>query len=242
MKIVHVLAFVLCLGSAEAQVLETASIRLHTGPVQSVAVRISGPRVTFLALSVSNLLQYAYDLKSYQIGEGPAWTVSDRYDIQLKAEGDGELSTAEARKLVQDLLAERFQAKVHRETKDMPVYLLVTGKSGAKLKENTDTASAYRMMMSSPRRAVVMTVTKGTIKQLADQLSVNLQRPVLDRTGLMAAYDYKLEWLPDGAAVTDEDAPSIYTALEDQLGLRLDGTKTSIEVLTFERVAKPSDN
>jgi uncharacterized protein (TIGR03435 family) len=144
--------------------------------------------------------------------------------------------------MTSSLLADRFEAKVHRETKEMPVFALVVAKNGPKLKENTDPEAKYLMTMRSAKQGVATTTTKGTMAQLVDQLSVNLPRPVLDRTGITAAYDYTLDWLPDNATAADSNVPSIYTAVEEQLGLKLEAAKAPIEVVVIDSVEKPSAN
>jgi len=225
-----------------AQSFEVASIRLHTDQVRMVGLTTSGPRVTISAFSVSNLVEYAYDLKMYQVVGGPDWATSDRYDIVAKAEGDGPVTPHDAHIMMQALLADRFQAKVHREMRELPVFALVVAKNGPKLKENNDPEAKYSMSMSSPKQDVATTTTKGTMEQLAGQLSANTRRPVLDKTGLTGTYDYKLEWLPDNAATADSNLPSIYTAVEEQLGLKLESTKAPIEVVVIDRVERPSAN
>jgi uncharacterized protein (TIGR03435 family) len=227
---------------ALVQSFEVASIRLHTDQVRMVGLDISGPRVTISAFSVSNLVEYAYNLKMYQVVGGPDWATSDRYDIVAKAEGDAALTRDRMRPMMQALLADRFQAKVHRETRELPVFALVRAKNGAKLRENNDPEAKYSMAMRSPKQDVFTTTTKGTMQQLADQLSGNIRRPVLDKTGLTGTYDYTLEWLPDNAAAADSNLPSIYTAVEEQLGLKLEATKAPIEVVVIDHVEKPSAN
>jgi uncharacterized protein (TIGR03435 family) len=124
-------------GTVKArQSFEVASIRLHVGPNLGVGISISGPRVTATNNSVRSLIMYAYNLKGYQFEGGPGW-VSDYasygWNVIAKAEGDGVLTNDQARKMMQALLADRFQLTFHREMKEMPVYtLVVAGKAGMK--------------------------------------------------------------------------------------------------------------
>jgi Protein of unknown function (DUF3738) len=121
---------------AQTPAFEVASIRLHTGPFLGVGIKPSGSNVTMEAMSLHNLIGYAYDLQPYQILGGPSWVTADRFDISAKAEGDAPLAPMQIKQMTQALLTDRFGLKFHRDTKEMPVYALVVGKNGPKLKEN----------------------------------------------------------------------------------------------------------
>jgi uncharacterized protein (TIGR03435 family) len=223
-----------------AQSFEVASIKLHADLVRSVGVSISGARVTVSAMTLTNLVDYAYDVKFYQVSGGPNWAHSDRWDISAKGEGDRILTRDEVRKMVQVLLADRFQVRLHRETREAAVYaLVVAGKGGPKLKESAPDANSILHMGGT--RTTRITTTKGSMDQLVTQLSAILDRPVLNKTGLTESYDYKLEWAPEGVAA-GSDAPSIFTALQEQLGLKLESTKGPIETVVIDRAERPSAN
>jgi uncharacterized protein (TIGR03435 family) len=222
------------------QSFEVASIKPHAGMATRVGTLISGSRMTFMAMSIENVISYAYELKSYQITGTPSWAKTDRWDITAKAEGDGVLGKDQAKQMTQTLLAERCGLKVHREQRELSVYVLVPAKSGPKLKESPPEArDALRM---SGNQTLRITTTKGSMKRLADQLSVKLDRPVVDETGLAGNYDYTLEWKPDGAVAEDSSAPSIFAAVEEQLGLKLEPKKASVETMVIDHVTKPSEN
>jgi bla regulator protein blaR1 len=230
---------------AGGQSFEVASIRLHTTPVRSIGINISGPRFTTEAVSLDNLITYAYDLQDYQVAGVPSWAVSstnsDRYDIAAKAEGDGTLSRDQSKKLLQSLLAERFQLKFHYETKEMPVYALVVAKNGPKFKESPPEAQS--MLRMGGNNGIEMNVTKGDMAQLARQFSNRngVNRLVLDKTGLTGHYDYKLTWTLERGAL-DNDSQTVDIALQEQLGLKLEATKAPIEVLVVDHAEKPSGN
>jgi uncharacterized protein (TIGR03435 family) len=231
-------------GCVHAQSFEVASIRLHTDPITQVGVTNSGPRVRIFAMSVANLAGYAYDLKGYQISGGPGWATTDRYDINAKAEGEGTPDASQIRLMIQRLLTDRFQAKFHREMREIPVYVLVIGKNGPRFKESAP--DAQQLLMMSGGQVTQVEVTKGGMEQLARQFSNSngVARPVLNRTGLTGNYDYKLRWaLNTGAALPDSpDAVSIFTALQEQLGLKLEPTKAAVEFLVIDSAEKPSEN
>jgi uncharacterized protein (TIGR03435 family) len=246
-----------------APALEVASVKKHTGQ-QGGAARftVSGSNVTVVALQMHDLIVEAFNLKPYQLSGEQDWMGggssladmvsrsrgADSYDISAKAEGDAALTRDQGRVILQAVLAERFRLRVHRETKELPVYALVVGKNGPKLKESAPDAkfTAGFEMRPSAR----MTNTKTPMARLAEFLSIQADRPVVDRTGLAGAYDFTLEWnLTDGqqsAVGTPKDAdssgPSLFTAVQEQLGLKLETAKAPIEILVIDHADKPSEN
>jgi len=189
----------------------------------------------------------AYDVRNYQLLGSPDWVNDDPYDIAAKAEGDSALTVDQVRQLLQALLADRFQLKLHRETKELSIYSLVVGKNGQKLKEAT--GDQFSMNIIRRPGQTLITVSKGTMAQLSATLSSQVGRPVLDMTGLKGGYDFKLTFAPESlqadanaAASDSNNAPSIFTAVQEQLGLRLDSTKGPVEVLVIDHVERPSEN
>ena len=223
-----------------AQSFEVASIKQHIPPVSGIGITNSGVRVTVTAVTLSNLVWYAYDLKDYQVSGGPKWANDDRWDILAKGAGETAITRAQAKKMMQTLLAERFHLTFHREKKVMSVYTLGVSKNGVKLKENNDPNAVFSMSLSASQ-AILVTATKGTMDRLTDWLSSHMGQPVIDLTGLTGVYDYKLEWLPDHTTA-DSDAPSIFTAVQEQLGLKLESTKRPVEVLVVDSAERPSAN
>jgi len=226
---------------------EVASIRVHSfASADRVGPPIAGNRGTFGG-NLKQLIIYAWDLKVYQLSGGPAWvtnpsTDTDYYDINAKAEGDEPLTESRARQLLQTLLADRFQLRVHRESKEMPVYALVIGKAGPKLKDSAPDATTG-MRASVTLATVTSTFTKSPMSSLVRVLSSAADRPVLDQTGLTGSYDYKIEFARDpAAAVAESSAASLFTAVQEQLGLKLEPRKASIETLVIDHAERPSDN
>ena len=244
----NISALLLFTCCAWGQAFEVASIRMHADRVQRVAAFVSGQRFTAEAMSLDNLITYAYDVKRYQVFGVPSWADSNnlncnRYDVSAKAEGE-TLTQEQAKMMLQNLLAERFHLRFHREMKEMPVYALVVAKNGHKLK-NAAPDAPIMMRMSGASKGLEMTVTAGTISQLVNQFSNanGVDRPVLDRTALSGSYDYKLTWSPYvGATSNDSEAVSIFTALQEQLGLRLEPQRALIETLVIDNAEKPTEN
>ena len=251
---------------------EVASIKASAPDTRGMFIQFQpggGLRVT--NLTVKQVLAYGYDVRDFQISGGPAWINSDRYDIQARPEhtattaapDDYRQMTDEQRKTldqqmrerVRTLLADRFELAVHHDTKEAPVYVLMVAKGGPKLKENTEPRGGRQGMGMRPGGQ--LTATAAPLPMLANLLSNLMGRPVLDKTGLTAKYDFELHWTPDSgkslvppgapaaaveAQAPDPNGPTIFTALQEQLGLRLESQKGPVDMIVIDRVEKPSEN
>ena len=227
-----------------AQSFEVASIKERTGPYGRISIDTAGSRLTAEASSVKYLIFWAYNVKAFQVVSSPALLAfgNTPYDIQAKAEGDMPPTPAQFRSMLQSLLADRFQLKLHRETREWPVYALIAGKNGAKLKDAADDASIYGNIGVNGRKYTV-TFPGGTTERLAEVLndSAALDRPVVDRTGLTGKYTIKVTFTPARGEAEPGDI-SIFDALQEQLGLKLVPQGAPIEFLVVDHVAKPSGN
>ena len=194
----------------------------------------SGPTARVTDATLEFLVAFAYDLKSYEIGEQgwPAWK-SEPFDIVAKAEGDRPLTRDQFRPLFQTLLADRFKLKFHRQTKEMSGYMLTVAKGGPKVKASDPDAKGY--MSTTGTDYAEMTVVGWTMDQLARQFSGQLREPVLDGTGLGGSYDYKLAWSDTNTAYA-----TLFTALQEQLGLKLERHKGPIDVFVVDGAVRPS--
>jgi uncharacterized protein (TIGR03435 family) len=203
--------------------------------------------------TLMGIIESAFEVRDFQIAGAPGWANSDRYNIiATSTPGDRSAEISATRRKLQTLLSQRFQLKAHYETRDLPIYVLAAGKSGSKLKEGraSNTPPGIQKMCGQ------MTGTKATISNLTTYLSRELGRPVQDRTGLSGRYDFHVDWTPDSgpcagsatddggpaAAVGPMSGPSLFTALQEQLGLKLESTKGPVKVIVIDSVAKPDDN
>lgn len=179
-------------------------------------------------------LQWAWDLKDYQVS-GPDWIKAEnRYDIVANAAG---LATEDQmRVMLQTLLIERFQMKLHQETKSVDIYALLPGNGAPKVKEATE--SEVTALGGAPSGLVF---TKQPISRLTFLLSRRMDRPVIDMTGLKGIYDFTLDVSGlgfNGNPATDASAPSIFTTIQEGLGLRLQPRKSPLEILVVEQANK----
>jgi uncharacterized protein (TIGR03435 family) len=307
-------------AAGESPTFEAASIKPaapQTGPGMRVMMR-GGPgspdpgQITYSNVSLKNVVMTAYGIKGYQIS-GPKWLDSERFDIVAKIAMGA--TKEQFQMMLQNLLAERFKLAVHRETKELPIYALVVGKGGPKLKETVDdgttaqggaagpggpSASApppppppggdgagpVRMKVGADgmpqlppgvgKNGLMMMMMNGRLRMvgngqpvsaLTGMLADQLGRPVVDTTELKAKYDFTLDFTPENmagpmgmmppapphdggpggggpvASAPDSGAPSIFTALQEQMGLKLEQRKGPIELLVIDRMEKvPTEN
>jgi uncharacterized protein (TIGR03435 family) len=195
--------------------------------------------------SLKLIILYAYDLQNFQIEGAPAWINSTRFDINAKmdtpssqpsstpAEKDAEQKLLESR--LQSALAERFQLRVHKGAKEMPAYGLVVAKGGPKLnlstKDNGYTTRQGELVFSATSMDVFASI-----------LSTMENRIVLDQTKLTGDYAFTLKWTPDNTTNPDADLPGLFTAIQEQLGLKLIPTKAPVTTLIIDHVEAPSSN
>jgi uncharacterized protein (TIGR03435 family) len=228
---------------------EVASIRVRQGAPQW-KFNISGTRLTIESYTLFGLVKEAYDLQNYQIqmtGAPPLLLSNDTlYDITAKAEGDGTPTRAQFRQMLQALLADRFELKVHREPVETPVYALIVGKGGPKFKPSSPDADPTVRVGCSPncRSNYVFTMPRATMEDLTRQLFT--ERPVMDQSGLVGTFDIKVTYKPwytmISGAEPDLNDISVFTAVQDQLGLRLESRQATVEMLVVDHVEKPSEN
>jgi uncharacterized protein (TIGR03435 family) len=242
-------------ASVKAPSLDVISIRLNNdgGGMMGLKYSPSGIRVT--NGSPHMLLMAAYGInEDLLIGE-PGWTRTVRFDVEGKATGSDSVakseSTPDERKLMlQQVLVDRFHLVAHRETREMPVYVLNIAKGGAKLKPSEPAAEPKKPSVMAGESTI--DAHDSPLSLLATILSNQLRLKVIDNTGLAGNFEIRMNWTPDqftsprGSATlptADADSgPSIFTALEQQLGLKLNSAKGPVEVVVIDRIEKPSEN
>jgi uncharacterized protein (TIGR03435 family) len=273
--------FLILTGGAIAQTdprpeFEVASIKATAPGARGMFIRPTpGGRVNITNMTLKELIVIGWRIQPFQISGGPGWLDSAHYDISAKSENSfkqGELPL-----MIQSLLADRFQLTIHHETKELPIYALVMarkdGKLGPGLTESKEGGCTPRdlskpppplepgkppalgcgNMMMQPRLLRAVSVP---VAQVIPMLSRFLGRPVVDKTGLTAKFDIRLEWTPDEIQLAQlqlpPDAPkpppseiagpSIFTAIQQQLGLKLESQKGPVEIIVIDRVERPSEN
>jgi bla regulator protein blaR1 len=236
-------------GTAPVKVMKVAPVGAGSAPTDRV----------HMIVPISLLIASAYNLpvgsESRRILGGPDWLREDidQLEIQAKIEGSEyaamqKMTPAQQHERValmeQSLLADRLRLKVHFETREMPVYALVVAKSGARLIP-AKAEESTRISTLGNEQENEMTATGVTLEQFA--LSPLLTgaadgRPVVDQTGLKGTFDFTLKWTPQQLTASGGDAPSLFTAVRDQLGLQLVPSKAAVEVIVIDHIEQPSAN
>jgi uncharacterized protein (TIGR03435 family) len=237
---------------------EVASVKPNASGSTSSSVNIEpGGRLIGKNQTVRNLVRNAWNLQPYQIVGGPDWISTDHFDLLAKI-ADADMGpdwrprSEDIMLRVQSLLEDRFRLVTHRETRELPAYALVSlradGKLGDKLKPHTgQCGNPVQPQSNGPNCGTNMNMTPQiarvtgigiTMETFARNLANGAGRFVVDRTGLTGLFDLDLEFTPDQSA--DTIGASLFTALQDQLGLKLDAQRAPVEVLVIDSVSQPT--
>jgi uncharacterized protein (TIGR03435 family) len=220
---------------------EVASVKLNNSGENGSDNDTDGGRMSLGNVTLRRCMQIAYGIPEARISGGPKWVDAVRYDVVAVAP---ERTRGEGLELMlQALLAERFHLEFHRETKSLSGYALTLAKGGLKAKPSAPGTG------SSTNGGRSHIYAEGcSMEKLATRLSAILKAPVADMTGAPGGYDFRLEWTPDEllaekpAGADLPTGPSIYAALQEQLGLKLEGRKVPTEVLVIDRAEPASEN
>ena len=226
---------------ASAQKFEVASIK-SSRPDAKAPSDISPIGTVSMNTTVKSLIFMAYQIQEYQIAGAPKWLDSEYYRVDAKPPA-GPLPSEQRERMDQTserlrfLLAERFQLRAHHETRNLQEYDLVVAKGGSKLKEMERDTVNFKLSLGKGK-----IVTRGGAKigMLVNVLAGALHYPVVDKTGLDRYYDIQLNYSMDDSL--PDAGPSLFAALEEQLGLKLEARKGPIDVLVIDHVERPSEN
>jgi uncharacterized protein (TIGR03435 family) len=231
---------------------EVATIKPTKPNERGKMFTVRGGRFVTVNTSLTELITFAYGLHPKQVTGGPEWMETEHFDIEAKPDTPGLPNNKQLNTMVRKLLAERFKLKFHEDRKELSVYALTVAKSGPKMTKSTSEAAMPGLFF---RALGVLTVQNATMQDFAELMqSAVLDRPVVDQTGLVGRWNFLLKWTPDdsqfggmGAKVpppTDaaDAPPNLYTAIQEQLGLKLEATKAPAEVMVIDHAEKPSAN
>jgi uncharacterized protein (TIGR03435 family) len=228
-------------SATKAPAFDAASVRPNLTGVNGGSLSRSGGRITVENSSLRECIAFAYGIatgRDYELS-GPGWLDTEKFDIA--ATFPPETSRDRVREMLQTLLAERFHLKTHRENRKLESYVLVVGKRGPKLREGSAGSDGAFIFGDDH-----VTVRSFSMSGFADRLSgpvFGLGRPVVDMTGIKGFYDFTLNWAPVDAAADSRSGASIFTALQEQLGLRLEPRKTTFRILVVDHADKvPTGN
>lgn len=224
-------------------------------------MNINDGRVTTENVSLQSLIQFAYNLSTGsddQIIGAPNWVRTSKFDILAKPDEATSAAISKMnpddrdkalRHMMQVLLADRFNLKLHHETRSLPVLALTIDKSGSKLTKPADTKGGSLSSNNSNSQAHIegRNIPLATLANSLGRQSEIGGRLVVDQTGLTATYDFNLKWTPQQLAENPDDSssasgPSLFAALTEQLGLKLKSTKAPVDVVVIDRVDLPTPN
>jgi uncharacterized protein (TIGR03435 family) len=244
---------------------EVATIKPNdSGATQMQGLVIRGRQFLTKASALQDLISFAYNVQSKQIVNGPDWINSDRYDIEALPDAEGVPNSHQIMVMIQKLMADRFQLKFHHEQREMSAYVLEVSKNGQKMTVNESKGQLPGLGFGPGTGGITLRAMNATMGDLTGFLQVLvLDRPVVDKTGLTGRYDLRCTFTPDdsqfnghpprlpsppaadGAQASTPEvaaAPSLYEAMDQQLGLKLTAEKTMVDVIVIDHVEKPSPN
>ncbi len=230
---------------------EVASIKVSKSGALGGGIKPMPNGQGYLAINVpvKLMILLMFDLNRNQVSGGPGWLDTDLYDIEAKAEAPH--SRDELHTMFQNLLADRFKLQFHIGQKVLPAYELTVDKSGPKMKENPN-PETFGIPIQGGGRGKLM-ATHSSMPYFAWVMSQRLDQPVIDHTGLSKFYDFTLEWTPEpppgvGAAGGGDaglpafNGPDLFTAISEQLGLKLTSHKGPVDVMVIDHIERPSEN
>jgi uncharacterized protein (TIGR03435 family) len=215
---------------------------------------VQGSHFRTVNTTLADMIKFAYGVQDKQIIGAPSWVESDKFDIEAQPDAPGAPNKDQVSMMMQKLLTDRFQLKFHKDTKELPAYVLTAAKTGQKMtkSEVPDQLPGLFFTNISPATLTVRNATMDDVCHLFQ--SAVLDRPVVDQTGITGKWNFLLKWTADESQFSGmgvkvpppSDAadapPPLFTAIQEQIGLKLDAGKAQIPVLVIDKVEKPSAN
>lgn len=227
---------------------EVAAIKRSDPDDKSHRFEIHGRRIVIENHTVREMIEMSYGVHARQIMNAPAWTESERFDVQGVPDVEGQPDLVQFQEIVRKLLEERFGLKFHTEKREMPRYVLTVAKGGPKMEP---TKAAPGVVLPNERAGGDKTshslqMENVSMGDLVRALQGELDRPVVDETGVKGKYDFTLKWLRADVVATAEDADSaltgIFTAIQEQIGLKVEPSKGEVDAMLIDHVERPEAN
>jgi uncharacterized protein (TIGR03435 family) len=234
---------------------EVATIKPSKPDDQRKAFLVQGRRFKIINQPLTAILSFSYDVQAKQLIGLPPWADTDKYDIDAEPDGEGAPSGKQWKAMLQKLVAERFKLTFHQDKRELSVYVLSVAKGGPKLTKSEGDPNGLPGLFFRGKLGDlgVRNANMGDFTGLMQEAV--LDRPVLDQTGITGRYDFTLVWTPDDsqfagmgvkipppAAEDGKAPPNLYTAIQEQIGLKLEATKAPADVMVVDHVEKPSEN
>jgi bla regulator protein BlaR1 len=220
-----------------------ATIKPHDPDSHHQGFNVAGDRFIIRNEGVVSLMMFAYAMDKHQIVDMPDWVDGAAYDIEGTVDTAGEPNLRQQQEMIRKLLADRFQLRLHRDKRELSVYAIRIAKGGPKLIPAANPAAEPDQDAKSHGTEVTVTITSASVADFILGMQFFLDRPLVDQTGLTGRYDFSLRYTYDETHATDPDAPpGKFTAIQEQLGLKLDTVKAPIDVLVIDHIERPSEN
>ncbi|MGD0482344.1 MAG: TIGR03435 family protein [Terracidiphilus sp.] len=223
--------------------IEVAVIKPHDPNSYHNSFSFRGDRLSLDDQTVSRLIAFAWAINQNQIVDAPNWIRDERFDMDGETSATADPTVPEQQQLIRKLLADRFGLKFHREKRDLAVYALVVAKGGPKLAPAGHPDAQPGQHNEGHGTQTTRSFTSAAISDFVLTMQFFLDRPLVDQTGLTGRYDFNLTYTYADASNSDPDAPPpLFTALQEQLGLKFQPTKAATDVLVVDHVDRPSAN
>jgi len=220
-----------------------AAIKPHDPDSRREGFSAVGDRFTIRNQSIGTLMMFAYSINKQQVVDAPEFTFDERYDIEGKADTEGEPGLQQQQEMLQKLLVDRFGLRFHHDRRDLSVFAIRIAKGGPKLKPAANPDAQPNQKGDNHGTEQTMRYTSVSMAEFAFGEQFFLDRPVVDQTGLTGRYDFSFRYTYDEAKATDPNAPpGLFTAIQEQLGLKFEATKASTDVFVIDHVERPSEN
>jgi uncharacterized protein (TIGR03435 family) len=233
---------------------EVTTIKPTKPDEQRTFITVRGTEMVVVNFSLSNLIKFAYGVQDKQIVGGPDWMSTEKWDINAKPDTPGMPNDVQMKSMVKKMLADRFALKFHNDQREMAAYVLTVGKDGPKMTKNSGDPNGLPGLFFGP--IGTLHVRNATMPDFTGLMqSAVLDRPVLDKTGLDGRWDFILKWTPDESQFTGvgwkvppppadatDAPPPLFTAIQEQLDLKLEAQKTQVPVLAIDHIDHPSPN
>jgi uncharacterized protein (TIGR03435 family) len=223
---------------------EVAVIKPADPDDRNQGFRLKGHRISIEANTMTSLICFAYSIQKSQIINAPDWFNDQRWNIDGVPDVEGAPDWRQYRRMLQKLLATRFGLKMHHDKRDLAVYTLTVAKGGPKLEKSKSAPDALNDASGHGIGAQqFMKFTNESMGDFAQAMQLMVDRPVIDQTNLSGKYDFNLLWTPDVIRATDPNtAPGLFTAVQEQLGLKLEAKRAPADVFVIDAAVRPTQN
>ena len=234
---------------------EVATIKPSDPAHPEQIITLRGTEVITTNVTVHALINLAYWLHPKQLTGGPAWAETEKFDMAGTPDAPGQPNVDQMKLMIQKLLADRFQLKFHFEKRELPVYAVRLAKTGAKITQSRDDPKGIPgWNFGRNPSGMIMAFRNSPMSQFTAVLQNSTDRPVVDQSGLTGRYDFTLNFTPDAAMAAllgglpppagdnPDAAPDLFTAFQQQLGLKLEPAKAPVDVMVIDKVERPSEN